>query len=113
AALLTLPLVPYPAGNSKCSTELPAVGKTPNADLTRRADHAELHAFLVIVISAVLRVGDADVHGEPAGEELDRLNREAGAAIGLDRHRDPVDECVRPEDADPVVAIEVHAEHRV
>src|SRR5207247_3861862 len=86
---------------------------TGHADLPRRADHAELHTLLVIVVGAVLRVRDSDVHVEPAGEELDRLNREADDALGLDRHRDPVDAGVRPEDADAVVAIEVHAEDRI
>src|SRR5216117_2343704 len=104
---------PRRAVGSASSTELPPMRETGHADLPRRADHTELHTLLVIVVGAVLRVGDADVHVEPAGEELNRLNREADDALGLDRHRDPVDEGVRPEDADAVVAIEVHAEDRI
>src|SRR3954467_7067029 len=95
------------------STKLPAMRDTCHAHLARRPDHAELHALLVIVVCTVLRVGDADVHVEAAGKELDPLDGETHDALRLDRHGHTVDERVRSKNADAVVAIEVHAEDGV
>ena len=67
----------------------------------------------MVVVRAVLGIGDADVHVEAAGQELDPLDRETNHALRLDRHGDAIDKRVRTEDPNPVVAVEVHAEHRV
>src|SRR2546423_415494 len=95
------------------SPKFPAMREACHTHFPRGPDHPELHALLVVVISAVLRVGDADVHVKAAREQLDALDRESHDALRSHRHAHPVDERVRPEDADAVVAIEVDAEDRV
>src|SRR5438132_8396271 len=84
-----------------------------NADLTRRADHPELQALLVVVVDPVLRVDDPDVHVERSRQELELSDRKAHHPFGLHRDRDPVDEGVRAEHADAILAVQVHAEHGV
>src|SRR2546429_6364593 len=95
------------------SSNLPPVTDACHPDLARGPDDAELHALLVIVVGAVLRIGDADVDIEPAGEKLNPLDREAHDPLGLDRRSDAIDQRVRAEHPDPVVPVEVHAKDRV
>src|SRR2546423_9494070 len=87
--------------------------ETCHADLARCPDHADLHALLVIVVSAVLWVRDTDVHIEAPRKELDLIDREAHYALWSHRDAHAVDQRVRPEDADTVIAIDVHAEDRI
>src|ERR1700716_3667933 len=95
------------------STKLPAVREARDADLPRGPDDPELQPLLVVVVYAVLRVDDPDVHVEGSRQELKLADREADHSFRLHRHGDAVDERVRPEHADAVVAIEVHPKDRV
>src|SRR6266513_158333 len=95
------------------SSELPTVRQPRHADLARRADDAELQTLLVVVVDAVLGIDDPDVDVERAGQQLELADRESHDSLGLHRNGDAVDERVRAEHADPVLAVEIHAEHRV
>src|SRR6266513_2433240 len=95
------------------SSELPTMRQPRHADLARRADDAELQALLVIVVHPVLGIDDPDVDVERAGQQLELADRESHDSLGLHRNGDAVDERVRAEHADPVLAVEIHAEHRV
>src|SRR5437867_8384635 len=84
-----------------------------DADFARPADHAELQALLVIVVVAVLRVDDPDVHVERPGQKGQLVDREARDADGAHRHAHAVHQRVRPVHARPVIAVDVDSEDRV
>src|SRR5438132_12359933 len=84
-----------------------------HADLARCADDAELETLLVVVVHPVLGVNDPDVDIEGSGQQLELADREAHHPLGLHWHSDAIDEGVRTEHADTVLAVEVHPEHRV
>src|SRR5439155_795187 len=93
--------------------ELPAVRQARDADLARPADDAEVEPLLKVIVVAVLRVDDPDVHVVRPGQEVERAHAEARHALAAPRDRRTVDERVRPVDAGAVVAVHVEAEDRV
>src|SRR5438445_11539725 len=93
--------------------ELPAVRQRRDADLARAADDAEVEPLLEVVVVAVLRVDDPDVHVVRPGQEVERAHAEARHALAALRDSRAVDERVRPVDAGAVVAVHVEAEDRV
>src|SRR5438132_11956587 len=93
--------------------ELPAVRQARDPDLAGPADDAEVEALLEVVVVAVLRVDDPDVHVVRPGQEVERAHAEARHALAAPRDRRAVDERVRPVDASAVVAVHVEAEDRV
>src|SRR5438309_9886496 len=93
--------------------ELPAVRQARDPDLAGAADDAEVEALLEVVVVAVLRVDDPDVHVVRAREEIERRHAEARDALAPLGHHGAVDEGVGAVDAGPVVAIDIEAEHGV
>src|SRR2546428_6633041 len=84
-----------------------------DAALARAADHAEVEPLFEVVVVAVLRVEDPDVHVVRPGQEVERAHAEARHALAAPRDRRAVGERVRPVDAGAVVPVHVEAEDRV
>src|SRR5438093_7964376 len=93
--------------------ELPAVRQARDPDFAGPADDAGVEPLLVVVVVAVLRVDDPDVHVVRARQEVERAHAEARHALAALRDRRAIDERVRPVDAGAVLAVHVEAEDRV
>src|SRR6266550_4015996 len=93
--------------------ELPAMRQSRDADLARMADDPELQALLQVVVVAVLRIDDPNVHVEGARQERQLVDLEARDAFLQHRHRNAVHEGVGPVHAGAVVAIDVDPEDGV
>src|SRR5437867_2656245 len=69
--------LPRCRGQRGALLELPAVREARDADLPRRPDDAEVERLLVIVVVPVGAVGRRDVDVVRAGQERERVHREA------------------------------------
>src|SRR6185503_989958 len=87
--------------------ELPAVREAREAGLARGADDPEVQRLLPIVVVAVGSVCRGDVHVVRAGQQRERVHREAHDTLIAQRHRDVVEHGVRAVDAGAVIAVDV------